>query len=57
MHLFDVMLAGYVQDKSEEERQGSDRPGEGDKAAMMSHFYFDIKFAVGYIYTSRVRLR
>lgn len=51
------MLAGYVRDKSEEEKQGSDRPGEGDKAAMMNHFYFDIKFAVGYIYSSRVRLR
>lgn len=36
MHLFGFMLAGYVQDKSEEDREGSDRPGE-DKAAMMNH--------------------
>lgn len=37
MHLFGFMLAGYVQDKSEEDREGSDRPGEGDEAAMMNH--------------------
>lgn len=50
--LFGFMLAGYVQDKTERDGEGSDRPGEGDKATMMNHCFFKIKFAVGYIYRS-----
>lgn len=37
MHLFGFMLAEYVQDRSVEDGEGSDRPGEGDEAAMMNH--------------------